>query len=163
MTNEEKLQDRLNKAIEVFRQKEAEIAELKGFIESKDKALKILQDTYNEVFAENTKLKEEIESIKNNNAKLSDELNEAQSDSNHYKLLYNDTNSKLIAYESELKELRSQVNWLDEDNEYLQSRNELLKEKHEDSFKIQTIQNELYELSREKTNIFTPVKGAFTI
>lgn len=160
MTNEEKLQDRLNKAIEVFRQKEAEISELKGFIESKDKALKILQDTYNEVFAENTKLKEEIESIKNNNAKLSDELNEAQSDSNHYKLLYNDTNSKLIAYESELKELRSQVNWLDEDNEYLQSRNELLKEKLEDSFKIQTIQN---ELSREKTNIFTPVKGAFTI
>lgn len=160
MTNEEKLQDRLNKAIEVFRQKEAEIAELKGFIESKDKALKILQDTYNEVFAENTKLKEEIESIKNNNAKLSVELNEAQSDSNHYKLLYNDTNSKLIAYESELKELRSQVNWLDEDNEYLQSRNELLKEKLEDSFKIQTIQN---ELSREKTNIFTPVKGAFTI
>ena len=48
MTNEEKLQDRLNKAIEVFRQKEAEIAELKGFIESKDKALKILQNTYNE-------------------------------------------------------------------------------------------------------------------
>ena len=160
MTNEEKLQDRLNKAIEVFRQKEAEIAELKGFIESKDKALKILQDTYNEVFAENTKLKEEIESIKNNNAKLSVELNEAQSDSNHYKLLYNDTNSKLIAYESELKELRSQVNWLDEDNEYLQSRNDLLTEKLEDSLKIQTIQN---QLSREKTNIFTPVKGAFTI
>ena len=132
MTNEEKLQDRLNKAIEVFRQKEAEIAELKGFIESKDKALKILQDTYNEVFAENTKLKEEIESIKNNNAKLS----------------------------VEIKELRSQVNWLDEDNEYLQSRNDLLTEKLEDSLKIQTIQN---QLSREKTNIFTPVKGAFTI
>ena len=132
MTNEEKLQDRLNKAIEVFRQKEAEIAELKGFIESKDKSLKILQDTYNEVFAENTKLKEEIESIKNNNAKLS----------------------------VEIKELRSQVNWLDEDNEYLQSRNDLLTEKLEDSFKIQTIQQ---QLSREKTNIFTPVKGAFTI
>ena len=132
MTNEEKLQDRLNKAIEVFRQKEAEIAELKSFIESKDKALKILQDTYNEVFAENTKLKEEIEQIKNNNAKLT----------------------------VELKELRSQVNWLDEDNEYLQSRNELLKEKLEDSLKIQEIQQ---QLSREKTNIFTPVKGAFTI
>ena len=155
MTNEEKLQDRLNKAIEVFRQKEAEIVELKSFIESKDKALKILQDTYNKVFAENTKLKEEIEHIKNNNAKLTVELNEAQSDSNHYKLLYNDTNSKLIAYESELKELRSQVNWLDEDNEYLQSRNEALENKPEESLNIKEVQ--------EKTNIFTPVKGAFTI
>ena len=127
MTNEEKLQDRLNKAIEVFRQKEAEIAELKSFIESKDKALKILQDTYNEVFAENTKLKEEIEQIKNNNAKLT----------------------------VEIKELRSQVNWLDEDNEYLQSRNEALENKLEEPLNIKEVQ--------EKTNIFTPVKGAFTI
>lgn len=146
MTNEEKLQERLNKAIEVFRQKEAEIAELKGFIESKDKALQLLQDTYNKVFAENIELKES--------------LDKAKSDSKHYQLLYNETKSQLIAYKAEVEELHSQVNWLDEDNDNLQTRNELLKEKLEDSLKIQTIQ---HQLPREKTNIFTPVKGTFTI
>ena len=76
MTNEEKLQDRLNKAIEVFRQKEAEIAELKVFIESKDKALKILQDTYNEVFAENTKLKEELNNIEKGDEEINATIDE---------------------------------------------------------------------------------------
>lgn len=146
MTNEEKLQDRLNKAIEVFRQKEAEIAELKSVIESKDKELQLLQDTYNKVFAENIELKEELDKVK--------------SDSQHYQLLYNEANSELIACKAEVKELHSQLNWLDEDNDYLQSRNELLKEKLEKSLKTQTTQD---QLPREKTNIFTPVKGTFTI
>ena len=159
MTNEEKLQERLNKAIEVFRQKEAEITELKGFIESKDKALKLLQDTYNKVFAENIELKEA--------------LDKAKSDSNHYQLLYNDTKSELIAYKSEVEELHNQVNWLDEDNDNLQSHNEKLTEQLEKSLKIQTIQHQINQEKKTanipvptqstKQNIFTPVNGAFTI
>lgn len=40
---------------------DATINELRNEIESKNKAYKILQDTYNELFADNTKLKEQLE------------------------------------------------------------------------------------------------------
>lgn len=160
MTNEEKLQERLNKAIEVFRQKEAEIAELKGFIESKDKALQLLQDTYNKVFAENIELKESLDKTK--------------SDSNQYQFLYNEAKSKLIAYKSEVEELRSQINWLDEDNDNLQNKNETLEKTNgnlsqalQNSLKINEIiskqKKEKVEIPVKQQNIFTPMNGAFTI
>lgn len=142
---EEQLQSRLNKAIEVFKQKESEIAELKATIENKNKAYKILQDTYNDVFAQNTQLTKELDLA----------------------------TSKLIVCKQEIDELRSQVSWLDENIDNLQARNEVLTTKLEESIKIQTTQQQINQEKKsveisvqnkhENQNIFTPVTGAFTI
>ena len=73
--NNEKLNARLAKAVEVFKEQKANIEklaleaeELEKTIESKDKAYQTLQDTYNEVFAENVKLKNDIAENSSNRA-----------------------------------------------------------------------------------------------
>lgn len=73
--NNEKLNARLAKAVEVFKEQKANIEklaleaeELEKTIKSKDKAYQTLQDTYNEVFAENVKLKNDIAENSSNKA-----------------------------------------------------------------------------------------------
>lgn len=116
MTNEEKLQERLNKAIEVFKQKEAEIAELHTTIENKDKAYKILQDTYNEVFAELNKLKEQHEIL----------------------------NKKYAKRKEQIVELESQLSWAEEDNENLQNINEIISQPKKEKVEIPVKQQNIF-------------------
>lgn len=139
----EKLQERLNNAAKFFREQKAQIEALtkendelkhdadsfnslqenyENTIKSKDQAYKVLQETYNEVFAENKQLKDQVESYGFNSESDANNLKDLNNQLNEYEL-------KLQASEKtyeELKELYDRdlkrYNELEDNYERLQNR-----------------------------------------
>ena len=157
-----KLQERLNNAAKFFREQKEQIETLtkendelkhdadsfnslqesyENTIKSKDQAYKVLQDTYNEVFAENKRLKEQT-----NNA---DEIENLNKQLNEYELklangeqAYGELHNK---YE-EIKELHDgdlkRYNELEDNYENLQNSYQELK-KQEENFNLRADEAEL--------------------
>ena len=87
-----KLNERLNNAAKFFREQKDQIEKLNNTINSKDQAYKVLQDTYNEVFAENEQLKNELESISNSQSTMKVVNDETQA---NYEVKYNELYEQL--------------------------------------------------------------------
>ena len=87
-----KLTERLNNAAKFFREQKDQIEKLNNTINSKDQAYKVLQDTYNEVFAENEQLKNELESISNSQSTMKVVNDETQA---NYEVKYNELYEQL--------------------------------------------------------------------
>lgn len=110
--------DDLNKQCNEY---ELKLQKLESDIDSKDKAYKVLQDTYNELFGENTKLKKDLENRINQLKKENKELEESsnkiidsyEKDLNTYKEKEIELTNKLDESIKNNKELQDKYDNLD--------------------------------------------------
>ena len=144
-----KLQERLNNAAKFFREQKAQIESLtnevkektelaldyRNQIESKDKAYKTLQETYNEVFAENKQLKDQVDSCEFNAESDANNLEDLNKQLNEYELKLQNSEA---AYE-ELRKKYTEVKALSDDS--IQAGVELGKENAELRAKIHQLEN----------------------
>ena len=194
----EKLNARLAKAVEVFKEQKANIEKLtkeneelkdqinrtpheevistekwnalatekenlEKTIESKDNAYKTLQDTYNEVFAENTKLKNELQDVSSNKAesdsiaitakeKISNLENEIINLKKTIDINTDETKKLVNDYENKITRL-------EEDNIKLGENGKLLEDAKLDYDKLQREHNALMEtynkINNEYSDIYT--------
>lgn len=116
-----KLQERLNNAAKFFREQKAQIEsltnekeELQSNIQSKDKAYEVLQNTYNEVFAENEERKKQVAEL------MGSQAANVETIKNEYELklqkLEGDYKDLKKVYEDEQSEYENKITLLEEDN-----------------------------------------------
>jgi len=181
-----KLTERLNNAAKFFREQKAQIENLtkkndelkhdaesfnllqesyENNIKSKDQAYKLLQDTYNEVFAENKKLTEEIkEQTKFESDVINTKVPELEEKLKNSEAAYEELRKKYV----EIKELHdgdlNRYNELEDNYEKLQNKfkeNDIAKGEAE--LRLENIQTEYIKKFEEQKNIIESKDKAYKL
>ena len=159
----EKLQDRLNNAAKFFKEQKAQIEtltkeneELQSNIQSKDKDYEVLQNTYNEVLAENEELKrnskdgyvspEKWNSLVDEKNILIDQLKNANNEINIYKDALKSADIQISDFNNQINGYENKITLLEEDNIKLSKDN--------DDFKkyIETLKEDINKLKENNDN-----------
>lgn len=173
-----KLQERLNNAAKFFREQKAQIDSLtnevkektelaldyrnqiesltkennglKSNIDSKDKAYKILQETYNEVFAENKQLKEQVESSEFNAESDANNLEDLNKQLNEYELKLQNSEAAYEMLRKKYEERKNQIAELSGNIEIKNNEYNELKKLHDGDLKRYNELEDNYESLQNK-------------